>query len=966
MSATNFRFLKDTQNDLAILGQQAETYSHVDPESSAIKLRCLAEKILTAIFKAAGIRCDRNDSFLELLKNEDFLRIAEDSVVDKFHHIRLKGNKAAHGKGLSIVDALALVEDGFFLAAWYFVSYGGGRIEDLPKYVEPKPPIDSLTPLLEDNERLKENLILQTEELEKALSELNASQKEVQYALNEIPVGEPISYGERLDQLALAGSQTAAKLNLNPLATLRRIVLQDIFAEYNLTEGQKELIDQLADFLSDRAKKVFLVKGYAGTGKTFITKGLTEYFQFIKRSYILAAPTGKAAKVISSKTLSHAHTIHKTIYSFKDLLEYRDEGLDGTETYKLYAKLAVNEDSSDTVYIVDEASMISDIYQESEFFRFGSGYMLRDLLKYVNLDHNDHFKKLILIGDDAQLPPIGMTFSPALDRSYLAKEHNLLPDEFELTEVVRQKAGSGVMENSIKLRTSLKSNIFNELDFNMDYDDLTHIEPVDLMPSYLEACQGKINAEAIVIAYSNSDVFDFNKRIRQHFFPGIEEVTPGDKLMVVSNNSSHGFLISNGDFVLVRQVCGERETIVVPLRRGLETIEVPLHFRSVEIGVRNLDGDPVFLKVKLLENLLYSENANLSSDENKALYVYFAIRAKDLKLKPNTTEFKQTLMADPYFNALKVKFGYAITCHKAQGSEWNHVFVKCRTHMSQLSKDYFRWLYTAITRTAKQLYLLDEPHIRIGRGIKRTVNPGASIEYFKPIPLIEPAHISESIPVHSFTGNQTSLTEPKQQHEIEPPSTELPPGLSNQNSNTDPNFGSSTPLLLAILDEVRQAISGRGIALVDLQHKQYMESYIFQRGSDSARINLTYNGDSRVTAIVAPIDSELSSNIKFLLEPIIGKLLVADSEDSFEFPEEFLRDFHTRLDESCRRFDVHVAGVKSKNYMQRYTFEKAGESVVVDINYNRKKQITRCHEQRHLCSSMALLDEVLTIITTEL
>lgn len=959
MTRSNFVFFEKSHARLATLSRQAESYSHTDPESCAIKLRCLAELIVAKIYRAIGIRSERSDSFLDLLKNDLFLKTVDDDVVDKLHYIRLKGNRAAHGKGLSVDDALALLKDGYFVSAWYYAAYAGGSIDDIPQYSAPKPPDDIVAPLLEDNVRLKENLLLKSEALEKAIAELNASQAEVQYELNQVPLGDPISFGEKLNRLAIEGNKIASRLNMNPLATLSRIALQDIFAEYNLTKGQKALIDRLADFLSDRSQKVFLVKGYAGTGKTFITKGLTEYFQLIKRSYILAAPTGKAAKVIANKTNSPAYTIHKTIYSFKDLLEYRDEGLEGTEAYKVYAKLAVNENSSDTVYIVDEASMISDIYQEAEFFRCGSGYMLKDLLKYINLDHNDHFKKLILIGDDAQLPPVGMSFSPALDRKYLAREHGLQSQEYELTEVVRQKAGSGVMVNSIKLRESLTKGVFNELDFDMGYEDLTHIEPANFMPAFLDASGSKISAEAVVIAYSNADVLEFNKRIRQHFFPGIDEVSRGDKLMVTSNNSAHGFLISNGDFAQVREISSERESRVVELKRrksdeSVEVIPVPLHFRDVTILVRNLEGQPVQLKVKILENLLYSENAGLSSDENKALYVDFAIRHPHLR--PNTLEFKETLVIDPYFNALKVKFGYAITCHKAQGSEWNHVFIKCRTHMSQLSKDYFRWLYTAITRTSQQLYLLDEPHIKIGSDIKISRNPGVA----------STAVVSQSAKnveqaVKSPTGS-ASLEQPNFQTVANstPAPSAVPPVMLGTTNGIEDNFGISEdiPLRYALLNEVNSAIQGRGISLVDVQAMQYKEVYIFQRGSESARLDLSYGNNGRVSSIVAPHSTELSNNISFLLEPLVGKLLLKTTSGEFEFPEEFLQVFHERLNQACEARGIHIVAVQANNYMQRYTFERAEESAVLDIYYNSKKQITKCLEEPHLCKSPQLVADI--------
>ena len=305
--------------------------------------------------------------------------------------------------------------------------------------------------------------------------------------------------------------------------------------------------------------------------------------------------------------------MHRTIYSFKDIREYKDADVDGTETYKFYAELSVNELPADTVFIVDEASMVSDAYSEAEFFRFGSGYILRDFLKYVNLDHNDHRKKVIFIGDDAQLPPVGMSFSPALDEKYLLREHSVRSTSYELTEVVRQKADSGVMGNSIALRNSLKKRVFNQLSVDFSTPDVQPVSHGDLMDRYLESCGGMINGESIVIAYSNADVAAYNRRIREHFFPGYEYVQAGDKVMAVSNSNAYGFFISNGDFGIVREVLGTTERRPVTIKRRneetgqVESVSISLEFKDVVVGFRDLDGNAKFFEAKIIESLLYSD-----------------------------------------------------------------------------------------------------------------------------------------------------------------------------------------------------------------------------------------------------------------------------------------------------------------------------------------------------------------------
>ncbi|MDP9076106.1 MAG: AAA family ATPase [Bacteroidota bacterium] len=295
------------------------------------------------------------------------------------------------------------------------------------------------------------------------------------------------------------------------------MTLQEFFATYTLTTGQSSLVDELDMFLTD-SSTCFLLKGYAGTGKTFLMKGLSDFLTFNKRSFRIAAPTGRAAKVISQKTKHKAYTIHKTIYSSKDIKEFKVKDEEGTETFKFYYDLKNNGDPSNTIYIIDESSMLSNVYSEGEFFRFGTGYLLKDLITYINADNNDHHKKIIFIGDDAQLPPVNMNFSPALDSKYLRENCNIESKEFELTDVVRQKANSGILFNATRIRQSLKANLFNQLDIETKFEDIDQTKQEDLLAKYLLACNNIIDDETIIIAHSNSSVKEYNDFVRNHFF----------------------------------------------------------------------------------------------------------------------------------------------------------------------------------------------------------------------------------------------------------------------------------------------------------------------------------------------------------------------------------------------------------------------------------------------------------------
>lgn len=954
MQSENFQSLKGRWPELYQHASFAETYVFSEPTIATIKLRCFAEALVGHLYRELNLPTVPGENFFEKLKAEHFERIVESPIREKLHAIRCLGNKAAHGGEISAEKAGQLLKEAYLLGRWLYKTYSGEVDEVYPEFSVPEPKATREDQLGEANE----DLARQLERVKQELAEVQAAE---QTAQEEIAALSSSLDENRLGAFKNASARAASTMDFDEQSTRRLLNIEDAFAEYSLNDGQAELVKQLGNFLSGKTESAFLIRGYAGTGKTFITKGLTEYFRSIGRNYVLAAPTGKASKVIAAKTRSPAYTLHKTIYSFKDIAEYRDDDVDGTETYKFYAQLAVNEMSADTVFIVDEASMVADVYNEAEFFRFGSGYLLKDFLKFVNLDHNDHQKKVIFIGDDAQLPPVGMNFSPALDADYLFREHGVRSTGFELTEVVRQKAESGVMNNSITLRKALKSATFNQLAVNLNYPDMAKVEHGDLMDRYLESCGGKINGESIVIAHSNSDVAGYNRRIREHFFPGCPEIAVGDKVMAVNNSGAYGFFISNGDFGLIRQVLGQTERRTVRLKRkkadggDVENIDIELAFRDVEIGFKDLDGSNRFFYAKILEDLLYSDKPSLSSDENKALYLDFCIR--NGHLKRGSLEFKNTLMADPYFNALRLKFGYAITCHKAQGSEWNHVFVKCKTHQSQLSAGYFRWFYTAITRTSQYLYLLDPPNLSLGSGIKVVQPPGIGLPSelessgrFKPDEAS--ADKTAGAPEQTATDTASEGT----------PKTEV---AQEQGTNT---FGipSTAPFLLALLGRVQDLIADTDIRVDGIGHNQYQEAYTFRQGEDFARVDIGYNGKEKITRVTSPHLSELSSQVVGLLAPLKG-VPVARSPTvpagEFSFEEDFLNQFHRRLIPLAQERGISIQNVVKHPWSLRYTFNREGEVAVYDIFFDGGSRFTKCQALITACSPGSLVGDVQVMLT---
>jgi len=667
----------------------------------------------------------------------------------------------------------------------------------------------------------------------------------------------------------------------------------NIIKNYNLTDSQNKAVNEILDFLKSD-KEVFLLKGYAGVGKTFLVKLLINYFESIDRHYALMAPTGKAARVLQDKTKRETKTIHSTIYLNKDLKEYKDKK---DETYKFYFSLRPNDNSNDTIYIVDEASMISDKHNEMEFIRFGSGFLLKDLFEFVNFDANEYTKKIIFIGDNAQLPPVGMNFSPALNKEYLEKTYNVKVNEIEITEIVRQKKDSGILKNSLYLREKLKRKVFNEIVLE-ENSDVKKLKIENFLNTYLAVSGNKINKNIMVIAYQNETVKKYNQIIREKFFKNSNELQEKDKLIIVKNTLFKGILFSNGDFCLVNKILGNVEHKKIPLnignkKNGRKTKYIDLYFRDVSLLVRDLSGNILKIEVKILENLLFSSKPILSSEESKALYIDFKQRYPNLK--SNTDEFKQAIKNDPYFNALQVKFGYAITCHKAQGSEWENVILDCSYSQSILNETYFRWLYTAITRASKNLYLINAPEIEIFNKIKI---------------------------------KQKNIVNEKEEKFISIKSTDV-----------ENLFGINDEFLLSIYKKVFQIITNMGVEIYDIKHYSFQERYIFKKEEDFLSINIFYNSKNQITKIIFNEENNYLKGILDSLKELENSTILLMQNKSISFENENLEYIFNKLKEILDN-EMEILDIKHLSFRERYTFKNETESCIVDIIYNKKYQIS--------------------------
>ena len=456
---------------------------------------------------------------------------------------------------------------------------------------------------------------------------------------------------------------------------------------YKPTFEQENVVKMLADFLfSRKSEESFLLKGYAGTGKTSLIGALVKTLDQLEQKCILLAPTGRAAKVFSHYAGHPAYTIHKKIYRQRSFSNEMDN-------------FSINDNlHQHTLFIVDEASMIANDGLSGSMF--GTGRLLDDLIQYV---YSGQGCRLMLIGDTAQLPPVGEEESPALSADVL-KGYGLEVYEAMLTEVVRQLHDSGILWNATELRRYIAEDDFFTLPMIKveDFPDVKVVPGNELIEAINESYDQVGLDETIVVCRSNKRANIYNKGIRNMILYREEELESGDLLMVAKNNYfwTEGCkeidFIANGDIAVVRRVRREREMY---------------GFRFADVTLCFPDYNDLELEMTVLLDTLHTETPALPKELNDKLFYSVLEDYADITIK---RERMKKMKADPYYNALQVKYAYAVTCHKAQGGQWKRVFLD-QGYMTEdmLSPDYFRWLYTAFTRATETLYLVNWPKEQI-------------------------------------------------------------------------------------------------------------------------------------------------------------------------------------------------------------------------------------------------------------
>ena len=449
------------------------------------------------------------------------------------------------------------------------------------------------------------------------------------------------------------------------------------------TDDQQKAIALLSNYLDTFASDdLFILRGYAGTGKTTLVSTIVNILPQINKKSILLAPTGRAAKVLASYSNKPASTIHRKLYRMS------------SEGGSSFSAVALQENKhTNTLFIVDEASMISDTNQGSEGFETRN--ILDDLVNYV---YSGHQCKLLLVGDSAQLPPIGTIISAAIDDKQMRSKFGLDIITFELKEVLRQQQDSGILANATYLRRQIElSKITGKLFKTIGFTDIANINGEQL-EDILNDTYGKYETEDIVvITRSNKRANAFNKEIRQRILFKEPELSSGDFMMVVKNNyfwlpeeSTAGF-IANGDIIQIRKVKKELEMYDFEFADTTFSLcDYPSH-------------DPV--EARLLCSTIDSESPSLTREEQNQLYLKVKEDYGDIQSK---AKLYATIKKDPWYNALQVKYAYALTCHKTQGGQWKVVFID-QGHLTKemVNVEYLRWLYTAITRATEKVYLVN-------------------------------------------------------------------------------------------------------------------------------------------------------------------------------------------------------------------------------------------------------------------
>jgi energy-coupling factor transporter ATP-binding protein EcfA2 len=710
----------------------------------------------------------------------------------------------------------------------------------------------------------------------------------------------------------------------------------DHFIHLTLTNDQRSALEKLEVFLAGD-DRIFILQGYAGSGKTTLLKGLAAYLKSREQSFQLMAPTGRAAKVISQKTGMSATTVHKGIYSFTDLVEEGEgEEVDGTFVY--HFRIANSEDAHRSIQIVDEASLLSDIASPAEFFRFGTDRNLHDLITYSRIQDLNTTSKIIFVGDPAQLPPVGMATSPALDPEYLAAEYGVGVSVAQIKEVKRQQANNGILKAATRIRQCLTSGHFNNFDLRENAVDIFNPTFAKFLDTYKSVKKRKL-----VICWKNKTADDLNAMIRQDKFDADLPIQPSDTVIIGKNN--YQLEIMNGEFAVVAEASPSTISRNIRFKKGGGgTGEVNLTWRQVTLTLPDENNQPRNVGGYLLENFLYGDGS-LHPEEHRALYIDFKNRHPGLR--SGSQEFKAAIQHDPFL---------------AQGGEWTSTFVfwdkgtsvntdfyrTPPTRSGKTNPDFYRWAYTAITRASSNLYCINPPYFSSFSGMGFT----------------EPQVIKA---YEALTGGSTESADIQ---------------LDDSAMALLETLG-TTALPITVQDHIIQRwhfLKDKGISIVACAIMKNELRYTFQQKEKTASIKFWIKKEDKVGPKFMNLPG--STNSPEFYKTVEGYLAVTpDTTVLRETSEEgnsaaphvfddavaedypFLRGLFETI-ESCLKEGEVITNVEHLNHRDRYTIQKNGSSSVFDFEYNGKGAFGRVLPLEKKCERADVVQAIKTAVNT--
>ena len=604
----------------------------------------------------------------------------------------------------------------------------------------------------------------------------------------------------------------------HPFVEKNHARLMDEFVGSHLTSSQQKLVAEIEDFLHNDSEHVFILKGYTGTGKELILRGVVTYLNKIGRSLSLSAPTAKASfwldKMVGNyKTRIHS-TIHSMIYRFDEKKESLNNNL--LNKSRCVFRLRTNEDSLNHVYLISESSILSDVKPNGEYLQYGSGKLLQDLMEYIHPNKTPCNRKVIFIGDDTQLPPVTLKSSPALTEKYFKDLYgeDFSVRVFQLTDVVVSQLKNLIVKNAIQIRQELERNRYTRLTFESDTSTMIPLEDRELVAKYLDAFKNAKDDKPIILVSTKELSKQYNELIRRSLFPNKTTVQPGDWIMFTENRMINHHRVFNGGFAKILNVmdCVNSQEKVIGGYRNLR-------FRHVELEFINEQGEKVIAECSLLEDILDASGS-----------------------KKTNEDWIEYLINNPmYTDAIYAQYGYSTTVHKAQGATWSTVFLDTKFYQNRKTRLNFTWLYTGITRARERLYFLNWSDI------------GPNLAGRIPS-LLQ----SDSVEIEDLLPSQDGLVE----------KDETPNSSDNMLQQVE-YPAEYQEFLQNLAQEIADALSELDITIKKIEHKYYRVRYTFTRGNSVATVDAVYNKKKEISSI-QPIrkkgdDSDFVNKIEHIM-----------------------------------------------------------------------------------------------------